>query len=71
MGAHTVGQFVQSSQMYKYWWNRGEHSYFNNEYYKTMTATQDYIIRSPDNVRTFTRSTQCTMFMDRFMACLC
>ena len=51
MGAHTVGQFVQSSQMYKYWWNRGEHSYFNNEYYKTMTATQDYIIRSPDNVR--------------------
>ena len=54
MGAHTVGQFVQSSQMYKYWWNRGEHSYFNNEYYKTMTATQDYIIRSPDNVRTFT-----------------
>ena len=23
MGAHTVGQFVQSSQMYKYWWNRG------------------------------------------------
>ena len=58
MGAHTVGQFVQSSQMFKYWWSRGEHSYFNNDYYKTMTATQDYIIRSPDKVRTITKSTK-------------
>ena len=56
MGAHTVGQFVQNSQMFKYWWSRGEHSYFNNDYYKTMTATKDYIIRSPDKARTITKS---------------
>ena len=27
--------------------NRGEHSYFNNEYYKSLTKKTDYLIVNP------------------------
>ena len=29
----------------KYFWSRGEHSYFNNQYYKTIADPTDYALQ--------------------------
>jgi len=48
MGAHTLGKLTQSNAFFKYFWSRGEHSYFNNQYYKTMIGDTDYAIQCMD-----------------------
>merc|ERR1712038_1977765 len=45
MGAHTMGKLDQSNSFFKYFWARGEHSYFNNQFYKNMVDENDYAIQ--------------------------
>ena len=45
MGAHTLGKLTQNNAFFKYFWSRGEHSYFNNQYYKTIVDKTDYAIQ--------------------------
>jgi len=45
MGAHTLGKLDQRNAFFKYFWSRGEHSYFNNQYYKTIVDKNDYAIQ--------------------------
>ena len=45
MGAHTLGGLDQRNSFFKYFWNRGEHSYFNNQYYKTIVSKNAYAIQ--------------------------
>ena len=49
MGAHTLGKLDQRNSFFKYFWNRGEHSYFNNQYYKTIVNKNDYAIQCVDD----------------------
>ena len=44
MGAHTLGGLNEGNSLMKYNWNRGEHAYFNNEYYKSMTGETDHLV---------------------------
>ena len=44
MGAHTIGTFHMRNSMMPYFWTRGDHENFNNEYYKSMTNTADYTL---------------------------
>ena len=48
MGAHTLGKVHQPSTLFKYWWVRGEHSYLNNQFYKSMVAGRDYALQCPN-----------------------
>ena len=49
MGAHTLGKLDQRNSFFKYFWNRGEQSYFNNQYYKTIADKYDHAIQYVDN----------------------
>ena len=48
MGAHTLGNFHVTVSFMKYFWTRGEHTYFNNEYYKSIVAKEDYVMQCGD-----------------------
>ena len=45
MGAHTLGKLDQRNSFFKYFWNRGEHSYFNNQFYKNIVSDKDFAIQ--------------------------
>ena len=45
MGAHTLGKLDQRNSFFKYFWNRGEHSYFNNQFYKNIVDDKDHAIQ--------------------------
>ena len=51
MGAHTLGKLDQSNSFFKYFWARGEHSYFNNQFYKNMVDENDYAIQCVKSAR--------------------
>ena len=44
MGAHTIGTFHMRNSMMPYFWTRGDHENFNNEYYKSMTNKADFTL---------------------------
>ena len=53
MGAHTLGKVDQRNTLVKYWWTRGEHTYFNNQYYKSMVDDRDWAIQCPRDKASF------------------
>merc|ERR1719402_1204118 len=53
MGAHTLGKVDQRNTLVKYFWTRGEHSYFNNQYYKSMVDDRDWAIQCPGDKASF------------------
>ena len=44
MGAHTIGSFHMENSLIPYFWTRGDHENFNNEYFKSMTNKADYAL---------------------------